>query len=274
MIPARQDFEADDLAGRQVHLRLEERHELAVLEAEADALLDLTLGDQRALHAGIEPDRPRRPARCLRMVERNVGTAQQVRNPRFRRHGRGDSGERADLDDPVVESERPGRPSSRTLGQRLIDFGAFVRTQARGRLRTRRRSSRAMTASSPSASVERRRNALEQPVTGLVAVLVVDRLEAMDLERDDDECSPRSARCAHSSPAASAKPLRLSRPGHRVGRREHGRPPLLLRAQFGLMLQVDVATPTEQDQRDVERQRRARDANFRVRTPLGEAQAG
>ena len=52
--------------------------------------------------------------------------------------------------------------------------------------------------------------------------------------------------------------------GHRVGRREHGCPPLLFCAQFGLMLQVDVATPTEQDQRDVERQRRARDAELPV----------
>ena len=108
MIPARQDLETHDLASRQVHLRLEERHELAVLQAEADALFDLALGNQRALHTGIEPDRPRHSP-AARMVERNVGTAQQVRNPSFRRQGRSNSSERSDLDDPVVQSERTRR---------------------------------------------------------------------------------------------------------------------------------------------------------------------
>ena len=107
-IPARQHLEADDLASRKVHLRLEEGHELAVLQAEADALFDLALGDQRALHTGVEPDRPR-DAAAARMVERNVGTAQQVRNPSFRRRGRSNASKRADLDNPVVESERPRR---------------------------------------------------------------------------------------------------------------------------------------------------------------------
>ena len=59
MIPPRQHFEPDDLAGRQVHLRLEIGQELLVIEPEADALLDLDMGDQRPLHPAVEPDRAR-----------------------------------------------------------------------------------------------------------------------------------------------------------------------------------------------------------------------
>ena len=65
--------------GGQVHLRLEEGHELAVVEADADPLLDLGVGDQRALHPGVEPDRPGDPP-AARMVHRDVGAAQQVGN--------------------------------------------------------------------------------------------------------------------------------------------------------------------------------------------------
>ncbi len=71
--PARQHFEADDLAGQQVHLRFEEGQELFVLQPEANALLDLAVRNQRAFHrrnrtrsgAPMRPDW-RGPARCRR----------------------------------------------------------------------------------------------------------------------------------------------------------------------------------------------------------------
>ena len=51
---------------------------------------------------------------------------------------------------------------------------------------------------------------LQQPVAGLIAVLVVDRLEAVDLERDDDQIvAALAGGSAQSSSARSAKPLRL-----------------------------------------------------------------
>ena len=53
-------------------------------------------------------------------------------------------------------------------------------------------------------------DAFEQAVAGLIAVLVVDRLEAVDLERDDGEAARRAPRPRpHISAARSAKPLRL-----------------------------------------------------------------
>src|SRR5439155_3269328 len=59
MLPAREHLKADDLAGRKVHLRFEVRQELAMIEAVVDALLDLALGKERALHSGVEPYRAR-----------------------------------------------------------------------------------------------------------------------------------------------------------------------------------------------------------------------
>ena len=53
------------VAGAQVDLRLEEGQELVMVEPEADALLDLALRDQLALHPAVEPQRARR-ARPLR----------------------------------------------------------------------------------------------------------------------------------------------------------------------------------------------------------------
>ena len=84
VVPARKHLEADDLAGRKVHLRLEIGNELAVLEAVADALLDLAMGDERALHAGVEPHRPRDPA-AAGMIHGDVGPPQDIGNPARRR---------------------------------------------------------------------------------------------------------------------------------------------------------------------------------------------
>ncbi len=58
MVPAGKHFETDDFPRGEVHLRLEKGKKLAVLEAEADSLFNLALGEQRALHSGVEPDRP------------------------------------------------------------------------------------------------------------------------------------------------------------------------------------------------------------------------
>jgi hypothetical protein len=49
MLPSGQHFEADDFARGQIDLRLEVRHELAVLQAVAIALLDLAVNDPRAI---------------------------------------------------------------------------------------------------------------------------------------------------------------------------------------------------------------------------------
>ena len=147
--PAGQHLEADDLAGPKIDLGLEIGNELAVLETEADALLDLAMSDQRALHAGIEPDRPGNAA-VAGMIHRDVRTAQDVRNTDVGRGGRGDSGERTDLDDPFFEQERPGHRPQDRLGK-LVGAAHFVRASARATANSSPLR-RASTASGPSSS--------------------------------------------------------------------------------------------------------------------------
>ena len=118
MVPPRQHFETDDLASLELDLRLEIGDELTVIEAVADALLDLALSDERALHAGIEPDRPSNSA-ALGMIHRNVGTAQYVGMLALPARRRGDTGKGADLDDALLEHEG-------TSGRAKHAVGAFL----------------------------------------------------------------------------------------------------------------------------------------------------
>ena len=107
MDPAGEHLEADDLAGGEVDLRLEIRDELAVLEPEADALLDLAMGNQRALHSRVEPDRPG-DAAAARMVHARYRRGAGCRGSRVGGRRRGNSGEGPDLDDPFFEQRRVG----------------------------------------------------------------------------------------------------------------------------------------------------------------------
>ena len=94
-------------------------------------------------------------------------------------------------------------------------------------------------------------------------MLVVDRLEAVDLERHDDEFVATFAGVDAKLSAAIGEAFAVVEAGDRIGGREDDRPPLLLGAHLGFVLKVDVAPPAEQDQRDIERQCRAREADSR-----------
>ena len=73
--PAGERLEPDQLARRKVDQRLEEGHELAVLDSAADVLLELQPVGQLALRARIEPGEAV-AAGALRGIERNVALAQ------------------------------------------------------------------------------------------------------------------------------------------------------------------------------------------------------
>ena len=107
MHPAGEHFEADDLAVRKIHLRFEIRKELAVIETEADALLDLPVSDKCAFHAGIEPYRAG-DATASGAIHGDIGAAQDVRNTGVSCERRRDAGKGANLDDPLVEHQRLG----------------------------------------------------------------------------------------------------------------------------------------------------------------------
>ena len=127
----------------------------------------------------------RRDATASGMIHCDVGAAKHVGNARAARRRRCNAGEGADLNDPLLEEQRAGNDAK----HRFRDtFGALDLV---GSKRERDREFIAAEAGEhrvrPKLVGKRDRNRLEQPVPGLIAMLVVDGLEAMDLERDDDQ---------------------------------------------------------------------------------------
>ena len=106
MVPAGKHLEPDNFAGRQVHLRLEVWQELLVIECDSNALLDLDVGNQRPLHALIEPNRARCPS-TRRLVERDIGAAQQIGQGNVG-PGRGDASIGACLEHLAAHLKRAG----------------------------------------------------------------------------------------------------------------------------------------------------------------------
>ena len=122
---------------------------------------------------------------------------------------RGDSGKGADLDDPFLEHERPSRRAEHAFGGFLGAAIALCGPSARATANSSPLS-RAITGIRAKLVGQCAGNAFEQAVAGLIAMLVVDGLEPVDLERDDDEAVARAPRPRpHISAARSAKPLRL-----------------------------------------------------------------
>ena len=108
-----------------------------MLEAEADALLDFTLGNKRPFHSIVEPHRPS-DASSLRVVHRDVGTAQKIGDARFRRAGGRYSYERSDLDHSLVDHCLGRVTILRMLSARLSAWPRPLHL-GRGPQRTRRR---------------------------------------------------------------------------------------------------------------------------------------
>ena len=128
----------------------------------------------------------------------------------------GDAGEGADLDDPLLEHERPGDRAKHRLGG-FLGAGQLVRDRAQGD-----RELVAAEAGDHRVGAElvgeRAGDALQQPVAGLIAVLVVDRLEAVDLERDDDEALVAARRRPRAQlRGAVGEALAVVEAGDRVG---------------------------------------------------------
>ena len=113
----------------------------------------------------------------------------------------------------------------------------------------------------PELRLKRGRDRLEKPFPGFVAMLVVDRLEAVDLEGDDDEIVAAGAAILAQLRSPVGEPLAVEEARRWIGGGENRRPLLLLGPSLGFVLEVDVAAPAEQDQRDVERERGACNAH-------------
>ena len=83
----------------------------------------------------------------------------------------------------------------------------------------------------------------------------------MDLEGDDDEIVAAGAAILAQLRSPVGETLAVEEARRRIGGGEHRRPLLLLGPSLGFVLEVDVAAPAEQDQRDVERERGACNAH-------------
>ena len=106
---------------------------------------------------------------------------------------------------------------------------------------------------------QRRRQPAQHGVADVIAEAIVDRLEAVELDRQDGDLRPRSAAAAAMRAPLSPKPLRLSSPVMPSVDASDSRALLALDALFGFVLEVGIAAPAEQDQRDVEAQGHRRD---------------
>jgi len=112
--------------------------------------------------------------------------------------------------------------------------------------------------------IELARDRLQQVIARLVSMLIVHRLESMDLERDDDQIVGSSRRGLAELASAIGESFAIVEARNRIGRCEERCPALLLGSQFGLVLQVHVPAPAEQDQSNVEGQSRTGEPDLRT----------
>jgi len=125
----------------------------------------------------------------------------------------------------------------------------------------------------PDALLERGRDHPQHSVPDIIAMAIVDRLEAVELERKDDQRMAAFRGGAAQLLALVGKALAVEQAGHSVRGGDDRGPRFALLAHFGLVLQVDIAPPAEQDERDIERQRDRRDLQAGPKAVPREGQA-
>ena len=95
-------------------------------------------------------------------------------------------------------------------------------------------------------------------------MLVIDRLEPVNLERDDHQIVAADCCFRAQLPGAIGKTLAVVQTGYRIGRSEDRCAALLLFTHFGFMLEINITPPAEQDQRDIQRKAGACHTNIRT----------
>ncbi len=161
-------------------------------------------------------------------------------------------------------TSRPSASIGRVIARssRSASCSASAKRVARGtarRSRIRRRPGARPGRPAPPICSSDRGDHPQHLVADIIAVAVVDRLEAVELERQDDQLLPVGRRPAAQLLAAVGEALAVEQAGHAVGRGDQRGARLALLAHLGFVLQVDIAAPAEQDQRDVEGQGDQRD---------------
>ena len=256
MLPPRQRLEAVELAGAKIELRLVERQELAERYAPAQACLDLVARLEHALHRPVEPERAV-AAELLGGIHRDVGAAEQAFDVAAGFVGAGHADRRADVDGDGVELERLGEQLDEPLG-RVGDGLLIVLVEAEG-------NAEFVGAEAGAQALERRHlqhlvgGGAQQGVAGDMAVNLVDVLEPVEIEQDQGGALARRLGVGDHREGALADRGADEELGELVARRE---PPCLLLSRgpaSDLAAYVAIAPPGEQDERDVENDRRPGD---------------
>lgn len=92
----------------------------------------------------------------------------------------------------------------------------------------------------------------QQVVAGFIAVAVVDRLEPMQLQRNNRQLVAIGFEGRSHRLPGVGKALAIREVGDAVGRRKVGRAPFRIAAPLRFMLEISAATQTPDDQRHVE----------------------
>src|SRR5205085_7298594 len=120
--------------------------------------------------------------------------------------------------------------------------------------------------------LERDGKRLEQAVADLIAVLVVDQLEAMHLKRNHDEMIATLAGFGAELTSTVREPLAIIEAGNRIGGRKNRGSALFLRAHLGFVLEVHITPPSKQDERNVQGQRSAGETDVGAEPAVVEGQ--
>ena len=191
------------VARREVDLRLEIGHELVVLEPEADALLDLALGDQLALHP--LSNHIGRAARALLAWSMAMSARRSRSGMLIVRCGLADDRPRKAPTWIYLPCSSSGVVTRRSncFGQRRA-LPALVDRHQHGELAAAQPRERGV---GGNVDVDASRQSPQHGIADVIAEAVVDGLEAVELEREDRELRRRWPPRWPRSRALFAEPL-------------------------------------------------------------------
>ncbi len=252
MLPARQHLEAAKAARGQVDLLLEIGNDLQPGDRTAQTGFELVARLELALHRQVEPGEAI-ATRILRGVHGDIGRAHQGVDARAIEIGARDAQRGADMQLEAFGLKRLGHARHEALGDPLdgIRMGGIEQERAREFVAAETRGER----DRGHRRGDLDRNLAEQGVAGRMTVHVVDGLEVIEVQHQHRHRLAATLGAEKHRRTFLAKAAAVEEARQRILRGE------LLGALLGggadrhFKRELAVASPAEQDQRDVEQQR-------------------
>ena len=225
MVPAQQRFHADDGPGRKIHLRLEIQLELVRIEGAPQVDFQLQPAERPDRH-GLSVERVPVSSLILRLVHGHVGLDEQILDVVSVLRVDGDADARRDHESMAVALERlaerlfdpPCHPRYvRVVGDVGQQDHELIAAQARdpagiGGLGPGRRDR----VRGPQAALQPARDASQQRVADRVTQVVVDALEAVEIEIQQRDHALRALRRGHGAGHVPHEQLPVGQAGQRV----------------------------------------------------------